>query len=81
MSSFSDVFALVGKTERQRFSKRKRCVRKGKKEAVSVENREEGIRDRTQVIPESNTVQIKCFKLKRLVFYCLTTGKTGSTFT
>lgn len=53
---------------RTRFGKKKRCVSKGKKEGFSVENREEGVGDREQVIPESSTVQIKYFKLKKLIF-------------
>lgn len=40
------MFVLVGRTEGQRFGKKKRHVSKGKKEGVSVENREEDMRDR-----------------------------------
>jgi len=41
------------------------------KKGVSVENREEGVRDRKRVIPESSIVQTKCFRLKRLILLLL----------
>lgn len=63
----------------KRFGKKKKCV-SNSKGGVSIENREEGVRDRKQVIPESRIVQIKCLTPKRLVFHCLTTGKIGNTF-